>query len=576
MTSMTLPTTYVEDEEEHKLDILRLETRRQLLQNMPEEVYLQRWLLNVLGIWLPHRQVCDGHDAPIDYFTDRYYDKVYDTILWGARICGKSMMAGLECWMKGRDIRKPYWRANVCAGSGAQARNVYDATDLFWTRTDDIGGRVVLAKEPLRTYTEFLDGSKYEITTSSETAQRGLHPNQLFADELDQIPYSTFRAALNQTREGYGHKPSTAILSTMHKVGGLMSDWVDNANDRGYKLYITCILETLEACSGDYSCETCNLDQYCERRLKDIFREEEETQLEQGIIKPGEKPFVGFNTIETVQQKVRQGYEKEEATGNIKALDVEAELFCRRPSRTGLVFPEFNETFHVVSAQEINIPTEWPKARTTDFGWTAPYVELRFAITPRGQIIFYYEFVKSGMTLDEIAADLVAGRKHTKFLNTFGDPAGATEIATLRARGILIKEVVSEIIEGLNFMHTLLRQRIDGNLPAFIVSSDCRILISELTKLSYPEKGDIEKPIKKDDHCVEAARRGIVAWLRGWLQPLDEALKEVQTGDRHNVRETSTDTAYRENKEATRGLKTGRRRRSSEGRESSLRTSDFL
>ena len=573
MTSMTLQTTYEESEAQ---DLQYLAARREMIKTMPDEPYLQLWLLHVLGLWLPHRQVCDGHDSPLAYFTDRYYDKIYDTILWGARICGKSMMAGLECWMKGRDIRRPYWRANVCAGSGAQARNVYDATDLFWTRTDDIGGRVVLSKEPLRTYTEFLDGSKYEITTSSETAQRGLHPNQLFADELDQIPYQTFRAALNQTREGYGHKPSTAILSTMHKVGGLMSDWVDNASERGYKLYTICILETLEACSGDYNCETCNLDQYCERRLKDIFREEEEAQQEQGIIEIGEKPFVGFNTIETVRQKVRQGYEKDEGTGNIKALDVEAELFCKRPSRTGLVFPEFNKAFHVVSADQINIPTEWPKARTTDFGWTAPYVDLWFAITPRDQIIFYHEFVKSGMTLDEIADDLRAGRKHTKFLNTFGDPAGATEIATLRARGILIKEVVSEIVEGLNFMHTLMRQRIDGNIPAFIVSNDCPILINELTKLSYPEKGDTEKPIKKDDHCVEAARRGIVAWMRGQLQPLNEALKEVQTGDRGHGSETSTDTAYRENKQDLHSIKTRRRRSSDEGRESGHRVSDYL
>ena len=347
----------------------------------------------------------------------------------------------------------------------------------------------------------------------------------------------------------------------------IVVEWVDNSAERGYKLYTVCILETLEACTGDYSCETCNLDEYCERRLKAIFLEEEKLQQDQGIIEIGEKPFIGFNTIETVRQKVRQGYETEEATGNIKALDVEAELFCKRPSRTGLVFPEFNTSFHVVSADQINIPTEWPKGRATDFGFSNPYVDLWFAITPRDQIIFYQEFVKSGMTLDEIAEDLIAGRKHTRFLRTFADPAGATEIETLKRRGIVIDAVVSEIVEGLNFMHHLLRTRIDGNTPAFIVSSDCRIFISEMTKLSYPEKGDTEKPVKKDDHCVEAARRAIVAWRRGWLQPLDQILKEVRTGDNRNVRETSTDTAYRETKEATRGLKTGRRRRVDEERD---------
>ncbi len=547
--------------------------RAHLLDRNPSEDELPLWLWNVLGLWLPHRRVCDGHCTPLEYFSDRYYERELNTILWSSRFWSKSFNSGLECWMKGR--YKTYWDANICAGSQAQATNVYNATDLFWTRTEGIGARAVLIRDPLKTLTEFINGSKYTLTTASTKSQRGPHPNTLFADEIDEMPLDVFQAAMNQTMAKHGHKASTVLLSTMHKVGGLMSDWVDNAQERGYKLYTSCILETLEACN-DYRCDDCNLDEYCERRLKVIIAEEEDIQQEANLIEKGEKPLLGFNSIETIQQKVRQGYETDEKTGNIKAIDIEAELFNRRPSRTGLVFPRFDTNFHVVSAQEINIPTEWPKARTTDFGWTNPYVELRFAITPLDQIIFYYEFVKSGMTTPEIGNDLIAGRKHTKFLKTFGDPSGAEQIGTLRARGILIEPVVSEIIEGLDFMHHLLRMRIDGNKPAFIISSDCRILISEMTKLSYPEKGDVEKPVKKDDHCVEAARRGIVAWRRGLLQPLNEILKEVYIGDQGHGRETSTDTAYRETKQAVQRVKAGRRGRLDEGREPIRRSQDYL
>ena len=119
---------------------------------------------------MPHRSICDGHCSQLHYFSDVYFERVLDIILWASRFWGKSMLAGLEIWMKGRDPKKPYWQANVCAGSGAQAGRVYEATDLFWTRTDDIGGRGVLKQDPLKTHTDFLDGSKYEITTSSTTA----------------------------------------------------------------------------------------------------------------------------------------------------------------------------------------------------------------------------------------------------------------------------------------------------------------------------------------------------------------------------------------------------------------------
>jgi hypothetical protein len=525
-----------------------------------------------LGIWLPNHSVCDGHCSTLDFFKDIYYEKQLDAILWAARLWGKSFLAGMICWLKAR--YRPLWEANICAGSSAQAGRVYKATDLFWRATESIGSRAALKKEPLKTYTQFLNGSMYEITTSSTKSQRGPHPNALFADEIDEMDVDVMNSAMDQTTDQYGHKGTNVLMSTMHNVGGLMSYWVDNAAIREYKLYISCILEAMESCL-DYNCETCNIDEHCERRLKPICEEEYTRQVGLEIIQANQQPLMGHNTVENIQRKVRQGYETDESTGTIRAIDVAAELFCRRPSRTGLVFPEFNDNFHVVPAQEINIPTEWPKGRTTDFGFSNPYVDLWFAITPRDQIIFYHEFVKSGMTLDEIADDLRAGRKHTRFLRTFADPAGATEIETLRKRGIPINPVVSEIVEGLNFMHHLLRTRIDGNLPAFIISSECRVFISEMTKLSYPEKGDSENPVKKDDHCVEAARRAIVAWRRGWLQPLDQILKKVKTGEVRNVRETSTDTAHRETKEASRGLKTGRRRRVNEGRETILRSSDY-
>lgn len=536
-----------------------------MLETMPREAELREWLWHVLSLWLPHRQICDGHVSAYKYFTDRYYDKILDTILWAARLWGKSMLAGLECWMKGRDMAVPFWQANICAGSGAQAARVYEATDLFWMRTDDIGGRAVLAKEPLKSRTEFIDGSMYEITTSSTTAQRGPHPNQLIADEIDQMARDVFHSAMNQTMDKYGHKASTALLSTMHKVGGLMSEWVDNADIRGYKLYVSCILETLEACTGDYSCESCNLERYCQRRLKQVTAEEEAIQQEAGIIKPGEKPYLGFNTIEGIRRKVQQGTEREEGTGRVRVLDVDAELFCRRPSRTGLVFPDFSETFHIVPAQDIRIQTEWVKARCGDWGFSAPFVDLHFAITPRDQIIFYKEFVQPGMTMPEIITHYKQDRLHTAFRHTFQDPAGATEIETCKRAGVRMEGVTREIQEGIRAITHLLRQRVDGQ-PMFIVSSDCPILISEIVKWSYPDNKETENPVKKDDHCIEAASRGVIGWLRGRLGSIGELLKgvKVQKDRRREIDRTdelmaSKESAIRRTGEG-RKIKRGKRR----------------
>ena len=533
---------------------------------------LQMWIWVVLGIWLPNRSICDGHCSQLTFFQDVYLEQSLDVILWAARLWGKSFLAGMLCWLKAR--YNSLWEANICAGSAAQAGRVYKATDLFWRATDNIQGRAILRKEPLKTYTQFLNGSIFEITTSSTKSQRGPHPNYLIADEIDEMDVDVMNSAMDQTIDQHGHKATNILMSTMHKPGGLMGHWVDNAEIRGYELYISCILEAMESCL-DYRCDECNLDEYCGRRLKPVCEEEYSRQVELGVIEANQQPLMGHNSVENIQRKVRQGFETDETTGTVKPIDVAAELFCRRPSRTGLVFPNFRETFHVVPAQEIKIQTEWPKGSTTDFGWTDPFVELRFAITPRNQIIFYYEFVETGMTLDAIAAHLKSGMAHTKFRRRFGDPSGATEIDTLKKRGIPIEAVVSEIVEGLDYMHHLFSMNIDG-MPAVIISNECRILISELKSLSYPDKGDREKPVKKNDHCVEAARRGIVAWMRGLLQPLNNILKEVYTGGRHRGKETTPETEFFEIKAEVQSVKRGGRSRHSSEREPNQRTKDFI
>jgi len=536
--------------------------RGKMLEASPPMIYLQDWLYHVLGIWLSNHSVCSGHCSQLEYFSDRYYLKALDTIMWAARMWGKSFLSGLEAWMKGR--YNSHWEANICAGSQSQANRVYKATDSMWRATDDIGGRAVLRRDPLKTITEFLNGSMYETTTASTRSQRGPHPNALFADEIDEMAIDVFNSAMEQTTTRMGHQASTALLSTMHKVGGLMAAWVDTAEKRGYKLYTSCVLETLESCE-DYSCSTCNLLEYCQGNLKAVIELARQEQLERGIIEQGQKVRLGFNTVEEIQRKVRQGYEEEEGTGHIKPIDVAAELFCQRPSRIGMVFPEFRDTFHVVPAQEIEISNRWKKGRTTDFGFTAPFVDLSFAITPIDQIIFYNEFVQPGMTMPDIITHLKEGSRQEVFLHTFADPAGATEIDTIKKAGLRCVGIGGEVQERLGYIRHLFRTDIDGE-PSIIISSACKNFIRELKGYRYPDTGLSEVPIKKDDHCIEAAGRGVKAWRDGLLQELSKMLEDVKMGGgRSNGRRNETDRAFEEAKKASRKTRSTRRIQSSRG-----------
>lgn len=469
---------------------------------------------------------------------------------------GKSYMAGLECWLKGRF--GPRWEANILGGSLVQSKKAYKATEDFWQATDDIAGRSVLAKEPLLSKTEFRHGAFYEISTASTRSQRGPHPNNLFADEIDEMPVDVFNAAMNQTMTKNGYPASTALLSTMHKTGGLMSDWVDHAENRGFKLFCFCILEVMEGCY-DYSCSRCTLTEWCQGRMKLAMDEAERDQIQSEDIVPGQKAQMGFIPVSDVSRKVKQGSTEENTPAGVQvqAIDVDADLFCKRPSRTGLVYKDFDELVHIVPAQEIHIDSSWPKFRSVDYGYTNPTAVGYYTITSSDQILKYNEYVRVGMTTPELGEYLIEDRKHTKYEATFADPSGANETAILSDMGIEINDKVDNSIEtGLNAVRNQLRIRDDGT-PGFLMSSDCVYTKFEFGAYSYPKSGISEVPEKKNNHCLDELRYFIVCWQKGYAQSFASLLSGVQVVDRsyHGRRTKAADAFAADKKDKKKAFK---------------------
>jgi len=412
----------------------RKRAQRQALleQREPTESTLVFWIKSVLGIWIPVFPVCSEHCSPYEYFHDRYFDKYNKTIAWAARSGGKSYMTGLECWLKARF--RPKWEAMITGGSKQQSRMSYKATSDFWDITDDIDGRSVLVKEPLMDRTLFKNGSSYSISAAGEKSVRGEHPNQNFLDEIDEMEFVVYDAVVKQPQSKHGHRANWALTSTMHKAGGIMENTIDNAAVQGYQVYTWCILEVMEGCY-DYSCSRCPLSEWCQGQMKEAMKRAE--KFERGNskekIKKGQPAKMGFNPVQDVIDKVQLG-EMEDESGEIEPIDIEADLFCRRPSRSGRVYPDFDELTHVV--ENFEIPPTWRRYRAIDFGYENPYAVLYIAVDPSDRIFIYRELYERHKTNPQMAALMTDGFDQSNFEWSIADRANPSDIRELNDYGI--------------------------------------------------------------------------------------------------------------------------------------------
>ncbi len=201
---------------------------------------------------------------------------------------------------------------------------------------------------------------------------------------------------------------------------------------------------------------------------------------------------------------------------------------------SGQVYREFDETIHVVSADELQrtLHPDWHKYRSIDFGYENPFVCLYIAVDPEDRVIIYDEYYKRHRTVEGHAKHLngkldvsntapcaSACASRNVYEYTTCDPSGASARATLLENGILTVSVRSNVLQGLEAVRQLLRVRADGK-PGLYVSSRCVETIKEFNLYSYPEAYAVangEEPVKEYDHAMDAFRYFVVNWQRGHI-----------------------------------------------------------
>lgn len=163
----------------------------------------------------------------------------------------------------------------------------------------------------------------------------------------------------------------------------------------------------------------------------------------------------------------------------------------------GLVYKEFN--------REKNVSTEEPKTCIEtilgiDFGYTNPASIIPIRIDGDNHYWIREEWYQSKQTTEAIAEQALL-YKSTK---CYPDPAEPDRIAILTKAGLNCRKASKDVPAGVDHVRELFKQN------RIHIHPDCKNLIYELETYRYPDKkpeqNEPEKPVKDNDHALDALR----------------------------------------------------------------------
>lgn len=189
----------------------------------------------------------------------------------------------------------------------------------------------------------------------------------------------------------------------------------------------------------------------------------------------------------------------------------------------GAVYEDWNEAVHVVDPFEI--PPDWRRIRSIDFGYTNPFVCQWWALDPDGRMYLYREIYRTQQLVEDMAREIRRLSEGERIEVTVADH-DAEDRATLAKHGVTTLAAQKEISVGIQAVQARLRVAGDGKPRLFVlrgarVDQD-RLLVEakkptstqeEFPGYLWPKSADgkpvKEVPVDVDNHGMDCARYAV-------------------------------------------------------------------
>lgn len=192
--------------------------------------------------------------------------------------------------------------------------------------------------------------------------------------------------------------------------------------------------------------------------------------------------------------------------------DVQVRRYGRYRSRSGVVYKLWAQgdgdrkgPGHVV--EDFPIPNDWPRFRGADFGLVNPTVVLWGALDPDDCLYVYREYFQpDGASYPWHGEQVRALQPPGEVVQaSWGDPSASEALDIWAGLDLYFDLANHDMEHGVDAVKDRLRLRGD-NRPRLKVFKSCANLIREFGVYVVDPKRNDHRPLKKDDHAMDALR----------------------------------------------------------------------
>lgn len=238
------------------------------------------------------------------------------------------------------------------------------------------------------------------------------------------------------------------------------------------------------------------------------------------------------------KQITEQGKRTMETLDALTGVRRERGRFGRWVSAEGVVYDEWDPALHVID--RFDIPPEWKRYRTVDFGLTNPFCCQWWACDHDGRLYLYREIYETGLLVEDAARDIVELSTGERVLATITDH-DAEDRATLHRHKVPTVPAKKLIKPGIQLVKKRLAKAADGK-PRLFVMRDSLVRVDESLRVArrpcnteqefdayvWPkgldDKPQKEIPVDDNNHGMDPTRYMVAhldfggTWTRGMGQ----------------------------------------------------------
>lgn len=238
---------------------------------------------------------------------------------------------------------------------------------------------------------------------------------------------------------------------------------------------------------------------------------------------------------------------------SVSASDQLSRRYGKFSTGEGLVYPEFDQSVHVVDP--FDIPKEWQATISIDPGLTNPTCALFFAVDFDGVIYAVDEHFEAGVSIDTHVAKIFAiadklnwkrdgkGRLYALIDSAANQHTLACQksVAELFSeKGILVNTAVNkDLYSGIQRIKSLFEQK----PPRIYIFKTCSNLIREIKSYWW---GSGDRPKKEDDHALDALRYFVMS-LPKPSKPIAPPKTQIQLDKEKMMRDVMRERLWMKN-----------------------------